>query len=88
MYGWNLFIWREKRINVAFIFEFAPNTEIKYREMLLIASGLATLVLGGLLGQVMAYTSLITSFNAEIIPVILLLVCFNLSSLLMRFLAA
>jgi hypothetical protein len=75
MYGWNLFIWREKRINVAFIFEFVPNTEIKYREMLLIASGLATLVLGGLLGQVMAYTSLITSFNAEIVPVILLSVC-------------
>ena len=77
MYGWNLYIWREKRINFAFIFEFSPNTVIKYREMLLIASGLATLVLGGLLGQIMAYTSLITSFNAKIVPILLLSVYFK-----------
>ncbi|MCO5587368.1 hypothetical protein L7F22_041317 [Adiantum nelumboides] len=74
MYGWNLFMWREKRINYAFIFEFATNTELKYREVLLVASGLTMLVIGGLLGHFIAYTSLSISFNTAAIPLLVLMV--------------
>ena len=87
MYGLNLFIWREKRINYAFIFEFSINTELKHREVLLVASGLTTLVVGGLLGHFMAYTNFTTS-NTAIIPLVIILVClpiFNVSVLFLGF---
>ncbi|BBN18042.1 xenotropic and polytropic retrovirus receptor 1 [Marchantia polymorpha subsp. ruderalis] len=54
MYGWNLYLWRRTRINYAFIFEFAPGTELCYRKVLLVCTGL-TVVLGvGLLGHITA----------------------------------
>ncbi|KAI5056457.1 hypothetical protein GOP47_0028742 [Adiantum capillus-veneris] len=74
MYGWNLFMWREKRINYAFIFEFATNTELKYREVLLVASGLTMLVVGGLLGHFIACMSPSIPFNTAIIPLLVLMV--------------
>ncbi|KAL2613442.1 hypothetical protein R1flu_025134 [Riccia fluitans] len=54
MYGWNVYLWRRTRINYAFIFEFAPGTELCYRKVLLVSTGL-TVVLGmGLLGHITA----------------------------------
>ncbi|KAH7441799.1 hypothetical protein KP509_03G054900 [Ceratopteris richardii] len=74
MYGWNLFLWREKRINYAFIFEFATNTEMNYRDVLLVSSALTMLIVGGLLGHFIAYTTLSRPFNAAIIPLLILMV--------------
>jgi Ca2+-dependent lipid-binding protein len=78
MYGLNLLIWREKRINYAFIFEFSINTELKHREVLLVASGLTTLIVGGLLGHFMAYTHF-SSANNALIPLAIILVYLSLS---------
>ncbi|MCO5609232.1 hypothetical protein L7F22_063456 [Adiantum nelumboides] len=81
LYGWNLYSWREKRINYAFIFELPPGLEIKYRELLLIAMSLATLVAAVLLGHFMIYTNVTSSFRTAIVPFsilmafVLLLVC-------------
>ncbi|MCO5596524.1 hypothetical protein L7F22_050589 [Adiantum nelumboides] len=81
LYGWNLYSWREKRINYAFIFGLPPGLEIKYRELLLLAMGLATIVAAVLVGHFMIYTNVTSSFRTAIMPFsilmafLLLLVC-------------
>lgn len=85
LYGWNLYSWRDKRINYAFIFGLPPGLEIKYRELLLLAMGLATLVTATLLSHFMIYTDVTSSLRTAIMPFsilmvfLLLLVCpFNI----------
>ncbi|KAI5056420.1 hypothetical protein GOP47_0028238 [Adiantum capillus-veneris] len=81
LYGWNLYSWRKKQINYAFIFGLPPGTEIKYRELLLLAMGLAILVTATLLGHFMIYTIVTSSFRTAIMPFstlmvfLLLLIC-------------
>ncbi|KAI5056417.1 hypothetical protein GOP47_0028235 [Adiantum capillus-veneris] len=74
LYGWNLYSWREKQINYAFIFGLTPGTEIKYRELLLLAMGLATLVTATLLGHFMIYTIVTSSFQTASMPFSILMV--------------
>lgn len=45
LYGWNVYAWQQTRINYAFIFEHRPGTELRYRQVLCMASGFTTLLL-------------------------------------------
>ncbi|XP_042496246.1 phosphate transporter PHO1 homolog 3-like [Macadamia integrifolia] len=45
MYGMNIYFWRRYRVNYPFIFGFKQGTELGYREVFLLSSGLAVLAL-------------------------------------------
>ncbi|KAI3704744.1 hypothetical protein L1987_74971 [Smallanthus sonchifolius] len=51
MYSGNIYFWKRYRVNYAFIFGFKPNTELGYREILLVASGLSVLTLAAILSN-------------------------------------
>ncbi|KAI3808661.1 hypothetical protein L1987_24618 [Smallanthus sonchifolius] len=51
MYAGNIYFWKRYRVNYAFIFGFKPNTELGYREILLVASGLSVLTLAAILSN-------------------------------------
>ncbi|KAL2613437.1 hypothetical protein R1flu_025129 [Riccia fluitans] len=51
MYGANLYLWRRLRINYAFIFEFAPGTELRHRQVLMVTSVLTTVTIGCMVGH-------------------------------------
>ncbi|KAI5074286.1 hypothetical protein GOP47_0010247 [Adiantum capillus-veneris] len=74
LYAWNLYSWREKRVNYAFIFGLPPGLEIKYRELLIIAMGLATLVTATLLVHFMIYTDVTSNLLTAIMPFSILVV--------------
>ena len=80
MYGWNVYAWRQVRINYAFIFEFAPKTELRHREILLVCTGLTSIIVVGMLGHLVVYTSTGTPINSDIVPLITILVSLYTSS--------
>ncbi|XP_019195148.1 PREDICTED: phosphate transporter PHO1 homolog 3-like isoform X2 [Ipomoea nil] len=49
MYAGNVYFWRRYRINYPFIFGFKQGTELGYREVLLLASGISVLALAAVL---------------------------------------
>ncbi|CAA0828401.1 Phosphate transporter PHO1 homolog 9 [Striga hermonthica] len=51
MYGWNTYLWRRFRVNYPFIFGFKSGTELGFREILLLASGLSVLALAAVLSN-------------------------------------
>ncbi|VFQ58497.1 unnamed protein product [Cuscuta campestris] len=51
MYGADIFCWKRCRINYAFIFGFKQGTELGYREILLLASGISVLALAAVLSH-------------------------------------
>ncbi|KAM1300059.1 hypothetical protein PS1_011447 [Malus domestica] len=51
MYAADIYFWRCYRVNYAFIFGFKKGTELGYREVFLLATGLAVLSLGGFLAN-------------------------------------
>ncbi|KAL8210987.1 hypothetical protein R6Q57_005424 [Mikania cordata] len=51
MYAGNIYFWKRYRVNYAFIFGFKPNTELGYREILLVASGLSVVTLAAVLSN-------------------------------------
>ncbi|KAK6155070.1 hypothetical protein DH2020_009318 [Rehmannia glutinosa] len=51
MYGWNTYLWRRFRVNYPFIFGFKPGTELGFREIFLLASGLSVLALAAVLSN-------------------------------------
>ncbi|KAJ0551183.1 putative SPX domain-containing protein [Helianthus annuus] len=51
MYAGNIYFWKRYRVNYAFIFGFKPNTELGYREILLVSSGLSVLTLAAVLSN-------------------------------------
>ncbi|KAF5725377.1 phosphate transporter PHO1 9-like [Tripterygium wilfordii] len=51
MYAGNVYFWKRFRVNYSFIFGFKQGTELGYREVLLLSSGLAVLTLGGVLSN-------------------------------------
>lgn len=79
MYAANVYLWKRYRINYAFIFGFKQGTELGYREVFLLSSGLAVLALGGVLSNLdMEMDPRTQSFKAitELIPLGLLIVIF------------
>lgn len=47
-YAFNVYAWAKTRVNYPFIFGFSPGTELRYREVLLLATGLSTFLLAGM----------------------------------------
>ncbi|KAL2633050.1 hypothetical protein R1flu_004529 [Riccia fluitans] len=72
LYGLNVFFWTRTRINYSFIFEFAPGTELDYRKVLLVTTGLTALFLMGIVGHLTA--TLYESPYTDFIPLVLLLI--------------
>jgi hypothetical protein len=72
MYGWNLFIWQRTRINFPFIFEFDAGTELSYRDVLLVCTGLTVVLGGGMLGHLASDYS--ESILIDLIPLGVVLV--------------
>ncbi|KAJ6371304.1 hypothetical protein OIU77_001751 [Salix suchowensis] len=75
MYAANIYFWKRYRINYAFIFGFKQGTELGYREVLLLASGLSVFALGCVISNLdMEMDPRTKSFEAitELIPLALL----------------
>ncbi|KAK3413398.1 hypothetical protein EUGRSUZ_I01964 [Eucalyptus grandis] len=51
MYAANIYFWRRYRINYSFIFGFKKGTELGYREVLLLSSGLSVLMMAGIVSN-------------------------------------
>ncbi|PON37718.1 SPX domain containing protein [Parasponia andersonii] len=74
MYGCNLFMWKNSRINYNFIFEFAPSTVLKYRDAFLICTTFMTAVVGAMVVHLILRASGFSPSQVDTIPGILLLV--------------
>ncbi|KAL3679555.1 hypothetical protein R1sor_022511 [Riccia sorocarpa] len=68
MYGADLYLWRRLRINYAFIFEFAPGTELRHREVLMVTSVLTTVTMGCMVTH-LALHSVNSSPYVDLIPI-------------------
>ncbi|PIN14304.1 putative small molecule transporter [Handroanthus impetiginosus] len=73
MYGCNLFMWKNTRINYNFIFEFQPNTALKYRDAFLICTSLMTAVVGAMVLHLILLSTGFSPHQVDLIPGILLL---------------
>lgn len=51
VYAADIYFWRKYRINYPFIFGFKRGTELGYREVFLLSTGLAVLALSGFLAN-------------------------------------
>lgn len=77
MYAGNVFFWKRYRVNFSFIFGFKQGTELGYREVLLLSSGLSLLALAGVISHLdMEMDPTTKSFRTltELIPLFLLIV--------------
>ncbi|XP_075478164.1 phosphate transporter PHO1-like isoform X1 [Primulina tabacum] len=73
MYGCNIFMWKNTRINHNFIFEFQPSTALKYRDAFLICTCLMTAVVGAMIIHLMLLSTGLSPHHVDMIPGILLL---------------
>ncbi|CAL9064439.1 unnamed protein product [Musa banksii] len=73
LYGCNIFMWRKTRINYAFIFEFAPTKELKYRDVFLICTTSMTLVVGVMFAHLTLVARGHSSTQVQAIPGLLFL---------------
>ncbi|KAA3456054.1 phosphate transporter PHO1-like protein 9 [Gossypium australe] len=81
MYAGNVFFWKRYRVNFSFIFGFKQGTELGYREVLLLSSGLSLLALAGVISHLdMEMDPRTKSFRTltELIPLFLLIMCISL----------
>ncbi|XP_038721838.1 phosphate transporter PHO1-like isoform X2 [Tripterygium wilfordii] len=74
MYGCNLFMWKSMRINYNFIFEFQPNTALKYRDAFLICTTFMTSVVGAMVIHLLLRANGFFPSHVDAIPGILLLI--------------
>ncbi|OWM85777.1 hypothetical protein CDL15_Pgr023710 [Punica granatum] len=74
MYGCNLFMWRSTRINYNFIFEFSPNTSLKYRDAFLICTTFMTAVVSAMVIHLLLRANGFSPSQVDAIPGFLLLV--------------
>ncbi|XP_019195164.1 PREDICTED: phosphate transporter PHO1 homolog 3-like [Ipomoea nil] len=75
MYAGDIYFWRRYRINYPFIFGFKQGTELGYRQVLLLASGLSVLALAAVLSHLdMEMDPVTRSYNVltESVPLILI----------------
>lgn len=72
MYSGNIYFWRRFRVNYPFIFGFKQGSELGYREVLLLSSGVAVLTLAGVISNLdMDMDPRTSSFRTitELVPV-------------------
>ncbi|XP_042449942.1 phosphate transporter PHO1-2-like isoform X1 [Zingiber officinale] len=75
LYGCNILAWRGCRVNHNFIFEFSPNTALKYRDAFLISASLMTAVVAALVAHLLLRSAGVYSQqHVDTIPGALLLV--------------
>lgn len=77
IYSANIYLWRRYKINFPFIFGFKEGTELGYREVFLLSSGLAVLSLAAVLSNLdMEMDQRTKSFSAltELVPLCLVIV--------------
>ncbi|XP_062109369.1 phosphate transporter PHO1 [Humulus lupulus] len=74
MYGCNLFMWKNTRINYNFIFEFSPSTALKYRDAFLICTTFMTAVVGAMVLHLILRASGFSPRQVDAIPGLLLMV--------------
>ncbi|KAK8586832.1 hypothetical protein V6N12_021356 [Hibiscus sabdariffa] len=77
MYAGNVYFWKRYRINYSFIFGFKQGTELGYREVLLLSSGLSMLAFAGVISNLdMEMDPRTKSFKTltELVPLFLLIV--------------
>ncbi|TYH00927.1 hypothetical protein E1A91_A09G014200v1 [Gossypium mustelinum] len=82
MYAGNVFFWKRYRVNFSFIFGFKQGTELGYREVLLLSSGLSLLALAGVISHLdMEMDPRTKSFRTltELIPLFLLIVVLSVT---------
>ncbi|KAH6821915.1 phosphate 1 [Perilla frutescens var. hirtella] len=77
IYGCNLLMWKKTRINYNFIFEFQPNTALKYRDAFLICTTLMTAVVGAMVVHLILLSAGFSPHQVDFIPgsFALLLIC-------------
>jgi xenotropic and polytropic retrovirus receptor 1 len=74
LYGCNLFMWKNTRINHNFIFDFKPNTALKHRDAFLISSAFMTAVVSAMVAHLFLKYNHVSSHHLEALPGILILV--------------
>ena len=74
MYGCNLLMWKNSRINYNFIFEFQPSNALKYRDAFLICTSLMTAVVAALVLHLVLLSTGFFPHEVDFIPGVLLLV--------------
>jgi len=74
MYGCNLYMWKNTRINYTFIFEFAPNTALRYRDAFLMGTTFMTSVVAAMVIHLILRASGFSASQVDTIPGILLLI--------------
>ncbi|XP_020887661.1 phosphate transporter PHO1 [Arabidopsis lyrata subsp. lyrata] len=74
MYGCNLFMWKNTRINYTFIFEFAPNTALRYRDAFLMGTTFMTSVVAAMVIHLLLRAGGFSASQVDTIPGILLLI--------------
>ncbi|KAL7100931.1 hypothetical protein ACP275_08G025600 [Erythranthe tilingii] len=82
MYGMNTYYWRQYRVNYPFIFGFKPGTELGFREVFLVASGLSVLTLAAVLSNLdMEMDRRTERFQTltELVPLALVLVVLSIT---------
>jgi hypothetical protein len=80
LYSANVYFWRRFKINYSFIFGFKEGTELGYREVFLLSSGLAVVSLAAVLSSLdMEMDQGKKSFSTfiELIPAGLVIVSYN-----------
>ncbi|PWA71366.1 SPX domain, EXS [Artemisia annua] len=82
MYAGNVYYWKRFRVNYSFIFGFKPNTELGYREVLLLGSGLSVLTLAAVLSNLemdMDEHAISSRTLTDLVPLGLLIVVFSIA---------
>ena len=74
LYGCNLFMWKNTRINHNFIFEFSSSTALKHRDAFLICTSFMTTVVGAMIIQLMLKSTGFSKDHVNAHPGVLLLV--------------
>ncbi|XP_074309705.1 phosphate transporter PHO1 homolog 10-like [Silene latifolia] len=79
MYATDIYLWKRYRVNYAFIFNFKQGTELGFREVFLLSSGLAVLALASFLANINLIIDMTTQARdsasfAKIIPLLVALV--------------
>eukprot|EP01018_Ginkgo_biloba_P012681 Gb_36223 [translate_table: standard] len=70
MYAADIYLWQHYRINYPFIFGFKSGTELGYREVLLITTGISLFSLAGIISNLQMETEKLSTI-AESIPLVL-----------------
>ncbi|KAK8948026.1 Phosphate transporter PHO1 [Platanthera guangdongensis] len=74
LYGCNIFLWNGSRINHNFIFDFNPNTALKYRDAFLICTSFMTTVVGAMVIHLILRSSNFAPPLVDAIPGTLLVI--------------